>query len=389
MNKTAHVLGIGHGITQREWSTNPFVHNTLVMCDILKDIGFTVNHYGMETSEANCDEHIDCVMIDEAEKFHGKNFKEQPTDFNTTEQYYTTNLFNARAEFEIKQRVKRGDLLMVMGGKLHQTLCTRLENIGLEVVEPACGYPDIFTRFRVFPSSTWQQRLYTQFAANWDKMCETLDPSQQTADRYLTTASPESYVKPCDAVIPHCLYPDDFEISEKQDNYFLVVARVIPSKGIQMAIDIAAHFNKKLIIAGNGDFHSSMGFAPPPHVECIGPVGRDRRKDLMSRAITLIAWGHFPESFGLAAVESAASGRPPITSNLGAYRETITDGVNGFRVDTLQEACEAVEKLKALEPKKVRKHTLDNFSVKAVTPKFDKYFKRLQAHLERGKGVKK
>ena len=371
----AHLLGIGHCPTDRHFSINPFAQNTLGMGSILKNIGYTVFHYGVEGSTVACDEHITCVTKDEMVSAYGEDYRDLKVDLNTIDQSYTSGLFNARAVHEIKKRQRQGDLLVVMGGTLHQQVCMDLEVFrDLHPIEPACGYPNVFTRYRVFPSTAWQQYVYTLFDRDWDQRADTEN------SEYLTTANPMDFQKPCDGVVPHFIFSDAFEVAEDRDDYLLQVSRVIPSKGILMAVKVAEAVGRKLIIAGHGDFEANMGFKPPKHVECIGPINAEERKKWMSKAYALIAWSIFPEAFCLAPIEAMASGAVPITSQLGAFKETINEDY-GFRTWTFKETCEAVEAAGELDPKTIRQHALDTFSVEAITPAYGRYFSRLQEHL--------
>ena len=378
MSKRAFLLGIGHCPTDRHFSINPFAHNTLGMGTILKNLGYTVFHLGAEGSNVACDEDIICVTKDETISAYGEDYKELKLDLNTVDQSYTSGLYNARAIHEIKRRQRQGDIVVVMGGTLHQEVCVGLEQFrDLHPVEPACGYPNVFTRFRVFPSTAWQQYIYGQFEGNWEGM----SAEDQESKGFLTTANPMDFRKPCDSVIPHYIFPEEFECSEDRDDYLLQVSRVIPSKGIEMAVKVAEATGRKLIIAGHGDFEATMGFKPPKHVELIGPINSEERKEWMSKAHAVMAWSIFPEAFCYAPVEGMVSGAVPITSQLGAFKETI-DTDYGFRTWTFKETCEAVEAAGELDRQAVRQYAIDNFSVAAVTPAYGQYFERLHESLE-------
>lgn len=376
---TFFVLGIGHAPTDKHFSINPFAQNTRMMCAVLKKNGHKVFHCGVEGSTAECDEHINLVMKSEIEDAYGKDYHELRRDLNTVDQTYTTGLYNVRGFHEIKKRAQPGDFLLVMGGRLHQDLVGQLDELKLNVVEPACGYTNVFTRHRVFPSHAAKNCMYAQFDSNWRALVARTPEAERKSLEYLTTANPLAFQKPCDGVVPHGCFIEDFEIAESPDDYILQVSRIIPSKGIEMAVKVSEALGKRLVIAGHGDFERNLGFKPPKHVELIGPINFDERRKWMSRAYCLMAWSIYPEFFGYTAVESMLGGRQSVTSNQGAYAETIPEA---FRTESFKETCEAVERVKDLNPQEVRQYAIDRFSIDAVAPQYEKYFRRLHAHLK-------
>ena len=395
---TFNVLGLSNAITSPEFCTNPFVHNTLGMCTMLKNAGHIVRHFGSEGSVVDCTEHFDMVKRSELEETYGKSFHLQKRDLNTIQESYTAELYHARAKQTLKKVAKKGEFLLSMAGPPQQAICDELTEHGLHVVEPAVGYGVGFCRHRVFPSYAWMHYAYSEYDGNWNIFsAEFSEEEKVNPDNYLTIAMPMWYLKPCDAVIPHYIYPDEFEVSaDGHDDYLLQVSRIIPNKGIEMAVRVAQHLGRKLIIAGHGDFKKSLGFDPPKCVELVGPVLNAERKKLMQRAYCMMAWTHYIEAFGLSAVESMFSGRPVITSNWGAFAETNLHGVSGYKTpnldsphDTFRQTCDAVEKAGELKAEDIRQYAMDHFSIDAITPLHDAYFQRLHKYItaqEKGEG---
>ncbi|MDE0398914.1 MAG: glycosyltransferase [Candidatus Poribacteria bacterium] len=382
MDRVYHVLGIGHCPTSRLFSTNPFAQNTRMMCAILNNLRFKTYHYGVEGSTALCDEHISVVMQSELEAVYGKDYKNQRVDLNTVDQRYTTGLFDTRTVHEIEKRAQPGDFVLVTGGTLHQAVVSALDEIGVHPLEPACGYENIFTRYRVFPSHTWQSYCYAKWDSSWEAYKETLNADEQHSENYLTTSNPISFLKPCDDVIPHGCFPEDFTIAESREDYIFHISRLIPSKGIEMAIKVSKHLGRKLVIAGQGDFEKNMGFKPPSHVELVGALDVEARNHWMGQAFCTMSWTINSEPFGYVPVESMFCGVAPVTSNRGAFTETVKRGVSGFRTTTFKETCERVEACADLDPDTIRQYAMDNYSIDAVSPRYGNYFRGLDAHLK-------
>lgn len=70
-------------------------------------------------------------------------------------------------------------------------------------------------------------------------------------------------------------------------------------------------------------------------------------------------------------------GTPVITTDWGAFTETVIDDVTGFRCHTLAEFCDAVIKAGDLEPSAVHSIAASRYSLEAIAPKYQDYFERL------------
>jgi glycosyltransferase involved in cell wall biosynthesis len=79
-------------------------------------------------------------------------------------------------------------------------------------------------------------------------------------------------------------------------------------------------------------------------------------------------------------------GTPVITTPFGVFNETIVEGMNGFRCHTLKEFMVAAQKCYAADshtvPKLdrgwIRQWAQARYSLEAVGPQYDAYFKRLE-----------
>jgi glycosyltransferase involved in cell wall biosynthesis len=83
------------------------------------------------------------------------------------------------------------------------------------------------------------------------------------------------------------------------------------------------------------------------------------------------------EPFGNVAVEAQACGTPAITTDWGAFTETVLHGQTGFRCRTLREFIDAALTCHTLDPWAIRQHAVANYSLEATAVKYDRYFRRL------------
>jgi glycosyltransferase involved in cell wall biosynthesis len=138
---------------------------------------------------------------------------------------------------------------------------------------------------------------------------------------------------------------DRFEVSRKDDGFYLVVSRLVAYKSIQRAIEACNALGRKLVIVGNGpDRNRLLGMAGPT-VEFKGHVPDAEVRSLMERCKAFIFPGE--EDFGITPVEAAACGKPVLAFKGGGALETVIEGETGHFFDqahtTLMDAMLACE----------------------------------------------
>ena len=72
-----------------------------------------------------------------------------------------------------------------------------------------------------------------------------------------------------------------------------------------------------------------------------------------------------------------ACGTPVIAYNRGSMPELIVDGVNGFLVDTLDEAVAAIDRAGALDRAEVRDSVVQRFSVERMADDYIALYRRI------------
>ncbi len=161
------------------------------------------------------------------------------------------------------------------------------------------------------------------------------------------------------ATIHHGIDPAAFTFRPDPGSYLLFLGRIHPDKGTHDAIAIARRAGLPLVIAGIVHDEAYFRDRVAPHVgrdgvTYVGPVGPARRDALLGGALALLHPIAFAEPFGLAVVESLATGTPVIAFPLGSMPEIVRHGRTGFLVDGVAGAVDAVGRVGALSRRACR-----------------------------------
>ena len=159
-----------------------------------------------------------------------------------------------------------------------------------------------------------------------------------------------------------------FDFQPTPDKYLLFFGRIHNDKGAREAIEIARACGKKLLLAGIIQDQAYYDRHVAPHIDgdtvtYVGSVGPMARNRLLGKAFALLHPIQFDEPFGLSVVESMACGTPVIAFNRGSMPELIQNDKNGFLVDTVEEAIDAVACIPEIDRGDCRRHVEQHFTV--------------------------
>jgi glycosyltransferase involved in cell wall biosynthesis len=187
------------------------------------------------------------------------------------------------------------------------------------------------------------------------------------------------------ATIHHGLPLADAPQGTGSGGYLAFVGRITPEKGVDAAIEVARATGLPLFIAAKvNDEHEiehHRDVVVPAEraglVKFLGEVGPPARDRLFGEASATLMLGDWPEPFGLVAVESLATGTPVISMRAGALPEIIRDGIDGFVVDSIEEAIAAVPRVKELDREQIRSDALRRFSAERMIGDYERVFAQL------------
>jgi glycosyltransferase involved in cell wall biosynthesis len=106
------------------------------------------------------------------------------------------------------------------------------------------------------------------------------------------------------------------------EGYALVVARLSPEKGIDVAVEACRRTGIPLVVAGAGS-DGAVGEAEREGVRFVGRVDDARLAELRAGAALALVPSRSAETFGLAAAEAMAAGLPVAASRVGALPELV------------------------------------------------------------------
>ncbi|MCR8635968.1 glycosyltransferase [Paenibacillus radicis (ex Xue et al. 2023)] len=151
------------------------------------------------------------------------------------------------------------------------------------------------------------------------------------------------YGRTSEVIYPPVSY-DNFQTSDKIEDFFLIVSRMIPYKRIDIAIEAFNKLNKPLVIIGDGYDRKRLESLAGPTIKFMGIQPDDVIVDYYSRCKGFILAGE--EDFGITPLEAQSSGRPVIAYGKGGALETVVENVTGvfFRESTHEAIIEAVKK---------------------------------------------
>jgi glycosyltransferase involved in cell wall biosynthesis len=113
----------------------------------------------------------------------------------------------------------------------------------------------------------------------------------------------------------------------REDDYYLLLGRVIPYKRADVALAACAQLGRRVKVAGTGRALEAARAAAGPDAEFLGFVPDDELGDLIAGARALLFPG--AEDFGIVPVEAQAAGVPVIAYGAAGVLDSVIDGETG------------------------------------------------------------
>jgi glycosyltransferase involved in cell wall biosynthesis len=253
---------------------------------------------------------------------------------------------NARSAAEIRKRWQEHDVVGLIGGGCQAQIVEELGDLKPLVVEWGIGYSGTINgTHKVYESYAWAHHVAGFYRSD--------------------------DVQHFDDVIPNCFDLDDFEFGATPGDYLLYMGRPNPRKGLPIIEEIAARTKLTVLIAGQPG-------PAIPNTEYVGLITGDVKKKLLAGARALLTPTTYLEPFGGVAVEAMLSGTPVISTDWGAFTETVVPGVTGFRCRMLRDFMEATEATADMDRARVRDHAESRYSTVVGSHMYGVYFERVE-----------
>ncbi len=167
-----------------------------------------------------------------------------------------------------------------------------------------------------------------------------------------------------------------FEPASRIDDYYLLVARLVPYRRIDLLVEAFNKMGRPLFIAGSGRDESRLMELSGPNITFLGYVPDDQVPDLMARCRAFVFPGE--EDFGIAPLQAMAAGRPVIAYAAGGALETVVPGTGClFAEQSVDAIIEAVENYDtaAVDPGFIRAHA-EQFDVTLFKKRLAEFVER-------------
>lgn len=366
-----HMLGLPHTRTLSALSHCAYTGKVHRFAKMMAPLGYEVLHYGVGSPDSEgWADHINVMQPGEQTALLGYDVTAPSAQFvgrdaNVGHPVFVE--FNARLAKLLKMHVKPGDIICAPMGVAHAAALQDPALRGL-VVETGVGYPDypFVAGYRIYESYAW-----------WNHM--------QGWGRALGTRSPDG------PWLSEWVVPNYFDVDEwlmrstdpAAGEFVLYFGRICDAKGVDRVIDIArARPELRFVLCGQGDPGPYLGL---PNVEYHPPVHGRARAELFYRAKCLLMPTQFLEPFGGVAVEATLTGTPVLTSDSGAFVETMPAEL---RCRTLGDWLHMLDRVTRLTgPEWIiqsRSAVAKRYSLDVVGRQYDRIFKQIPALRERG-----
>lgn len=342
-----HLLAVPNTRTTAAYPLDGFCVRTMHFAKLLKRLGHEVILYGVAENEAPCDAFIACLSAEEQQGFLGDT-PYQAAEFNPGTPLFLT--FNTRASSHIRGIKRAGDVIATIAGSAsNQVFDAHPELIHLEY---SIGYRGICAPYRVYESSAWRHCVHGYTGVDGGRIFDAVIPPWFDHHVMPFVAEPEDYVAYC--------------------------GRLVESKGIATVCRSAEAAGVRLVLVGHGNP------ALVTYGEYLGAVSMEERNRVLSRARAVLMPTQYLEPFGNVSAEAQLCGTPMLTTDFGAFAESVEHGVSGFRCVTVGEFAQAIDLARGLDRTAIRQRAIRLYSEDAAAVSYAQYFKRLA--LVRGAG---
>lgn len=342
-----HLLAVPHTVTRRDFSHCAFTQKVRRFAPMLFAHGLRVVHYGVAGSESGAAEDVELMDQDEHQQLLGHAYHATGRGYygdDATDGNPVYRQFNLYAREALKERVQPGDIICLPFGHAHGAAIRGLPQLaaGASAIESGIGYYDCLLPWRIYES----------YAVRHGTMAKEGRHGVQLESTRLEFVAPNYYDV------------DEWPKGSGKGDYLAFLGRLTEGKGVATVLELARRRpDLKFRLAGQGD-PDAFGEVPR-NVEFVGVLGAERAA-FLGNARAILAPSRYSEPFCGAVVEAALCGTPAITSDFGAFAETVDHGWTGLRCNTLGEFVHALDDVLGMTRGHVRARARRLYSMETV-----------------------
>jgi glycosyltransferase involved in cell wall biosynthesis len=238
--------------------------------------------------------------------------------------------------------------------------------------------PYVATTHMVFPFDKWSNKD-EEYIKYYAKNINLVFLSQAQADLY-----PNDFRKL--GVVHNSLNLDLMKFQPQPQGrdgqpYLTWLGKIMPWKGLDIAIEVAKEANMRLLFAGVLDetnhpeskvyFKEKVEpFIDGDQIQYLGPANLAMKNELLGNATAFLNPISWAEPFGMVAIEAMSTGTPVISFAKGGPTEIIDHGRTGMLVETKAEMVEAINHIDDFDRQACRQTIDDRFSASAMSQKY-------------------
>lgn len=167
---------------------------------------------------------------------------------------------------------------------------------------------------------------------------------------------------------------------KKRGNHFIYIGRLSEEKGLKLLIDAFQQLPYQLKIAGDGPLKEDVIKATTnSNISYLGTLNSAEVSNELSIANALIFPSIWFETFGLVITEAFSNSCAVLSTNIGAPKSIVNNGINGFcfesnNIESLKETIRYWEALPILQKEEIRSNALNTYKEKYSPTNQHKYF---------------
>ena len=204
----------------------------------------------------------------------------------------------------------------------------------------------------------WGAKAVLKYMREWDRSSSNRVDHFIANSAYIAKRIERIYGRKATVIHPP-VATEQFYLSEKKDDFYLTVSRLVPYKKIELIVEAFASLpDRQLVVVGDGPEMGRIKAMATPNVKMMGHQSDETVSSLLSKARAFIFAAE--EDFGIVPVEAQASGTPVIAFGKGGACETVISGKTGifFEEQTVPSLIGAIEHFEILDfdPVQIKAH---------------------------------